>query len=389
MYTNKQVLVRLTAIIISALAIHFSLYAQQTITESITHDGMQREYILYVPETYTGNSAASIVLNFHGYGSSATQQMWYGDFRPIADTADFLIVHPQGTLFNGISHWNVGGWTVGSTVDDVGFVEALIDSLSVDYNIDSTRIYATGMSNGGFMSFLLASQLSEKIAAIGSVAGSMTPETYNNSNPAHPTPILQFHGTADGVVPYNGAIWTLSVEDALQYWVDYNHCNTLPSITPLPDIDPNDGSTVEHIVYSGGDNEVNVEHFKVLGGEHTWPGSDFGGAGTNYDIDASVEIWTFFSRYDINGLMGVTGTETINNNDFKLSVYPNPTTSFIIIDHIFQSSKEYEVRTVKGNMVLSGVVSSKNYRIDLSGLPAGFYILKVDNQNVKIWKTAH
>ena len=389
MYNDKQVLIRITVIIINVLAIHFSLCAQQTITESITHDGMQREYIIYIPADYTGITTYPLVLNFHGYGSNASQQMWYGDFRFIADTAEFLIVHPQGTLYNGITHWNVGGWTIGSTTDDVGFIDALLDSLSEGYNIDSTRIYATGMSNGGFMSFLLASQLSEKIAAIGSVAGSMTPETYNNSYPAHPMPILQFHGTADGVVPYNGAIWTLSVEDALQYWVDYNLCNTLPSITQLPDIDPNDGSTVEHIVYSGGDNEVNVEHFRILGGEHTWPGSDFGGAGTNYDIDASVEIWTFFSRYDINGLMGVTGTETTNSNDFKLSVYPNPTASFITIDHIFQSSKEYEIRTVKGNMVLSGVISSEECRIDLSGLPTGFYILKIDNQNVKILKTAY
>ncbi|MEE4260372.1 MAG: prolyl oligopeptidase family serine peptidase, partial [Bacteroidales bacterium] len=201
---------RTITIILNLLAIHFSVFSQQTLNKSIIHDGIQREYILYVPATYNGNSATSIVLNFHGYGSSAAQQMWYGDFRPIADTADFLIVHPQGSLFNGISHWNVGGWTIGSTVDDIGFVEALIDSVGADYNIDSTRIYATGMSNGGFMSFLLASQLSEKIAAIASVAGSMTPETYNNSNPSHPTPILQFHGTADGVVPYNGAIWTLS-----------------------------------------------------------------------------------------------------------------------------------------------------------------------------------
>ncbi len=377
---------RTITIILNLLVIHFSVFSQQTLNKSIIHDGMQREYILYVPATYTGNSATSIVLNFHGYGSSAAQQMWYGDFRPIADTADFLIVHPQGSLFNGISHWNVGGWTIGSTVDDIGFVEALIDSVGADYNIDSTRIYATGMSNGGFMSFLLASQLSEKIAAIASVAGSMTPETYNNSNPSHPTPILQFHGTADGVVPYNGAIWTLSVEDVLQYWVDYNYCNALPSITSLPDIEPTDGSTVEHIVYSGGDNEVNVEHFRIIGGEHTWPGSDFGGAGTNYDIDASAEIWNFFSRFDINGLMGVTGIETTNTKDIKLRVYPNPARSYIVIENNFLSPKEYEIRSAQGKLLLKGVINSENQRIDLHGLPTSFYLLRLGNQSVKILK---
>ncbi|MCB2208261.1 MAG: T9SS type A sorting domain-containing protein [Bacteroidetes bacterium] len=373
-----------TMAIISLLTIQPSVFSQQTLSESISYDGMQREYIIYIPANYSGNTAFPLVLNFHGYGSSASQQMWYGDFRSIADTADFLIVHPQGTLLNGISHWNVGGWTIGSTVDDVGFIEALVDSLSADYSIDSTRVYATGMSNGGFMSFLLASQLSEKIAAIGSVAGSMTPETYNESNPLHPTPVLQFHGTADGVVPYNGAIWTLSVENALQYWVEYNHCNTLPSVFPLPDIDPNDGSTVEHIVYSDGDNEVNVEHFKVIGGEHTWPGSDFGGAGTNHDIDASEEIWTFFSRYDIYGLMGITDTETPDEESDKWIAYPNPAKGFMNIKLNFEHPVKYEIFSVQGKIVLDGNISSNHQQIDLSSLSSNIYILQIGNERQKI-----
>jgi polyhydroxybutyrate depolymerase len=265
------------------------------------HDGLQREYILYVPSSYTGDEPAPLVFNFHGYGSNATDQMWYGDFRPIADRRGFLIVHPQGTLFEGVTHWNVGGWTAGSTVDDVGFTEALIDFLSSEYNIDSARVYSTGMSNGGYMSFLLACQLSERFAAIASVTGSMTPETFNDCSPQHPTPIMQIHGTSDGSVPYGGNVWSKSIDDVIQYWVDSNHCNPTPTVTALPDTDPTDGSTVEHIVYYDGDRDVNVEHFKVIGGGHTWPGNPFGGGSTNYDIDASEEIWRFFSRYDING----------------------------------------------------------------------------------------
>jgi len=381
-------LIRAFTITLSILYLHIDVFSQQTLNKSITHDGMQREYIMYIPANYTGSTAFPVVLNFHGYGSSATQQMWYGDFRPIADTADFLVVHPQGSLFNGITHWNVGGWTVGSTVDDVGFIDALLDTVSSGYNIDSTRVYATGMSNGGFMSFLLAGQLSEKIAAIASVAGSMTPETFNNSNPVHPTPILQFHGTADGVVPYNGAIWTLPVADALQYWVDYNQCNTFPSITQLPDIDPNDGSTVEHIVYSGGNNEVNVEHFKVIGGEHTWPGSDFGGAGTNYDIDASAEIWKFFSRYNINGLIEITDIEDTEENDQTLMVYPNPATSYIIVESD-QINQVYQLQSIQCKIVLRGMLNSRSQRIDLSGLSAGVYLFKVGKQNIKVLKSTH
>ncbi len=201
------------------IGIPFIGFAQQTLDGSIIHDGMQRDYIIYIPGNYSGSTSVPLVINFHGLGSNATEQMWYGDFRSIADTSGFLIVHPEGTLYNGSAHWNVGGFTVGSTVDDVGFTDALIDSLSVMYNIDLTRVFATGMSNGGFMSFLLASQLSEKIAAIASVTGSMTPETYNNSNPQHPTPIMQIHGTADNLVPYGGVFYSKSIEDVLNYWV--------------------------------------------------------------------------------------------------------------------------------------------------------------------------
>lgn len=178
--------------------------AQQTINGTITHDGMQRSYILYLPKSYAGNVPFPLVFNFHGYTSNAQAQMNYGDFRPVADTGNFLVVHPQGTLFNGNTHWNVGGWTLGSQTDDVDFTRVLIDSLSANYNIDMDRVYATGMSNGGFLSYLLGCQLSSKIAAVASVTGSMTPQTFSPCNPGHPMPSLQIHGTIDDVIPYGG-----------------------------------------------------------------------------------------------------------------------------------------------------------------------------------------
>ncbi len=164
----------------------FSSFAQETINASITHDGIQRDYILYIPEIYDGNTTVPLVLNFHGFGSSASQQMFYGDFRDIADTEGFLLVHPEGTTFIGNQFWNVGFPGISSTIDDVGFTEALIDELATLYAIDLDRVYATGMSNGGFMSFLLACQLSEKIAAVASVTGSMTQDTFDDCNAQRP-----------------------------------------------------------------------------------------------------------------------------------------------------------------------------------------------------------
>ena len=263
---------RYITVLLLLLGFTFSSFAQQTINASITHDGIQRDYILYISELYDGSSAVPLVLNFHGYGSNANEQMFYGDFRDIADTEGFLLVHPEGTTFIGNQFWNVGFPGISSTIDDVGFTEALIDELATLYAIDLDRVYATGMSNGGFMSFLLACQLSEKIAAVASVTGSMTQDTFNDCNAQLPTPVLQIHGTEDDVVLYNGNTLSIPIADVISYWVDYNNCETTPTTSTLPDLDVSDGSTVEHSVYEDGDNGITTEHMKVIGGGHTWPG---------------------------------------------------------------------------------------------------------------------
>ena len=124
---------------------------QQTLNQSIMHDNLQRDYIIHIPASYDNNFPIPLVLCFHGYGGSASG-ISYANFNYISDTANFIVVYPQGTLLQGTSHWNVGGWTLGSNTDDVGFISSLLDSLSDQYNIDQTRIYSTGMSNGGYIS---------------------------------------------------------------------------------------------------------------------------------------------------------------------------------------------------------------------------------------------
>jgi polyhydroxybutyrate depolymerase len=152
------------------------------------------------------------------------------------------------------------------------------------------------MSNGGFMSFLLACQLSERIAAVASVIGSMTPETYSACNPSHQIPILQLHGTADDIVPYEGQSDMIAIEDALSYWVEYNQTDSVATMTLIDDIDTDDGSTVEKYIYGNGNNGAKVVHYKVLNGGHDW----FGAFG-NMDIQSSQIVWDFLSEYDING----------------------------------------------------------------------------------------
>ena len=369
-------------ILLLLLGFTFPISAQQTINESIIHDGIQRNYIVYIPEIYDGSSAVPLVLNFHGYGSNATQQMFYGDFRDIADTEGFLLVHPEGTTFIGNQFWNVGFPGISSTIDDVGFTEALIDELANSYAIDLDRVYATGMSNGGFMSFLLACQLSEKIAAVASVTGSMTQDTFDDCNAQRPTPVLQIHGTEDDVVLYNGNTLSIPIADVISYWVDYNNCETTPTTTTLPDLDVSDGSTVEHSVYEDGDNGSTTEHMKVIGGGHTWPGSVINSPGTNQDIDASMEIWLFFSRFDINGPLSV--------NEFEknqVTIYPNPTNSTINLSLSFSEEVNYELFSPLGQQLIIGTIKSSNQEIDISNLPPNIYYLKLANQVFKILKT--
>ncbi len=370
------------------IALPLICMAQQTIYDSIAHDGLMREYILYVPASYSGSEFVPLLFNFHGAGGTADDQMEWGDFRSIADTAGFLIVHPQGT---GPGIWNIGA----GQADDIGFVEAMIDSIAAEYTINLDRVYATGKSLGGFFSIHLAGQLSEKIAAVASVSGTMTQGTYDASAPTRPTPVMQIHGTDDSLVPYDGNPFYLSVDEVLDYWISYNNGNTNPIVTQLPDIDTTDGTTVERYVYNNGDNGVTVEHLKVIGGGHSWPGSNDPYPGTNFDIDGSEEIWIFLSKYDINGLIGgAVGVESIYNNSKSQSFtlfqnYPNPfksqtTIGFALKKSEYVTLKIYDhtgqlIQTLVDNQVDSGEHAITWNGKDMNGkmLSPGIYFLNM------------
>lgn len=376
---------RTIILLIATVSIWASATAQQTLSGSITHDGLQRDYTLYVPANYSGEAAVPLVFNFHGYTSNANEQMWYGNFRPIADTAGFLVVHPQGTLLEGKTHWNVGGWTTASTIDDVGFTLALLDSLSAQYNIDPERVYSTGMSNGGFMSFLLACQASDRFAAVASVTGSMTPETYNDCNPQHPMPVLQIHGTADGTVPYTGAAWTKSIDDVVTYWNTINQCDTSALVTNLPDTSPADGSTVDQFVYGNGGNGVSTIHMRVNNGGHTWPGTAFGSGSVNQDFNAAVAVWEFFAQYDLNGLMNTTGVVD-ESHRIPISIFPNPADDILYISFDSVEETTVSMKTLTGQSVYDGVMRDGTLEIELLEYPTAMYILQIGSQTFKVWK---
>ena len=261
-------------------------------------NGVTREYIMHVPSTLDSSSAVPLMLIFHGWTMSATDQMNISDMRDLADSEKFILVYPQGTVYERATHWNVGSWTTGSTSDDLGFVDKLIGHISATHNVDTTRIYAAGYSNGGFFSHELACKLSNKVAAIGTVVANMSTRTKQNCNPSHPTPVVTISGTNDKEVSYDGTNFEgqISHNEVLNYWVRYNQTDTSPIISDMPNIDTKDGSTVKLYQYKNGKNNVEIEHYKVINGGHDWPGT-FG----NMDINANTIIWNFVSQFDLNG----------------------------------------------------------------------------------------
>jgi len=300
--------------------------AQSSTVNAIVSGGITRSYRLYVPDIYDGTGAVPLVLNLHGLGSNAIEQEYYGDFRSIADTANFILVAPDGTNSGlGGQFWNAFGL---STPDDIGFISDLIDEVSSNFMIDQSRIYSTGMSNGGFMSYTLACELSNRITAIASVTGSMTTLQGNLCTPSHPVPVMQIHGTADGTVSYNGGSGLYGIEALVDYWVESNGCNTEAQFEALPDINATDGCTAEHYVYSGGIQGSTVEFYKILGGDHSWPGASININTTNLDFNASKEIWRFFSQYDLDQLTSIDERIRLQS---EINVYPNPSADYFFM----------------------------------------------------------
>lgn len=263
-----------------------------TNAQSLVHDGMNREYILYVPNSYDENSATPILFNFHGFGGSASQFISRADMRAEAELNSFILVYPQGSCLDGVPHWNpcpIGGDNK-SSADDLGFFEAMVNEISTEYNLDMERIYAAGYSNGGMMAYGLANYKSNLIAAVASVSGSMLDCL---DTPSHPMPVLHLHGTNDGVIAYDESSNDYnSVQSTLDYWTNFNNTVSTPTINS----DNTSGMTIEHYIYDQGDNSVSVEHYKYIGGEHTWFNETYQGQ------NASKLVWDFMSRYDINGL---------------------------------------------------------------------------------------
>jgi polyhydroxybutyrate depolymerase len=353
----------------------------QTVVGTIQSGGLTREYRLYKPTTYTGTTPVPLIINLHGYTSSNLEQEFYASFKAIADTANFLVVMPNGTLDDqGQRFWNTFGGAY--PVDDVAFIDNLLDTLEATYNIDPQRIYSTGMSNGGFMSYALACDLNNRITAIASVCGSMIAPNLSACNPQRPVPVMEIHGNADDVVPYDGGTLLnfVPIPDLVDAWVGFNNCNPIPVVTPVPDINTTEGCTAEHIVYSGGDKGSTVEHYKITGGGHTWPGAFFNIGVTNQDFNASYEIWRFFRQYRLDALSSAISPEITATAPWMVA--PNPTQGDVVLQSENPNPvQNIQVYNVSGRLVQTIFPANSDLiRIQTAEWQAGMYFLVVNQE---------
>jgi polyhydroxybutyrate depolymerase len=264
-------------------------------SQTLTVQGKHRTYQLYVPAAYTGTKRVPLVFNFHGFGSNALQEMLYADFKPQADTNDFLIVAPDGQGSPGGRHFSFGGEP--GLQNDVTMVSALLGRLRATLCVDASRVYSTGMSDGGAMTSVLACALPDKFAAFAAVAVII----YCGSKAKRTVPIEAFSGTADPVVPFKGGAvhccgGTLlaAPTKAMADWAAHNRCRAKFTDTRL-------GSEVRRRTWKSCAPGSNTVFYIIDGGGHTWPGAiSITRLGfTTHQIKASAVIWKFFSAHQL------------------------------------------------------------------------------------------
>jgi len=348
------------------------LHAQIESLEVLDHDSQSREYLIYVPSSYQASDPTPLIFNFHGGGGDIQSQLWTSDMRSLAESERFIVVYPQALPDPNAYESYLWTHKEPTQVDDVLFVDALIEHIADQYSIDMTRIYACGYSNGGEFTFELACRLSDKISAIGVVARSIFIDTYDSCRPDSPVGVLSIHGTEDD---YDGIEWLginyyVSLDDANALWVDINDITASPIVEEIPDTNLSDGSTVTRFAWLDTDRCTSVEHLRVNGGGHDWPGT-FG----NQDINATEEIWNFVSRFrdgiDNNCLTSISDID----HPTVISVYPNPSHDYILITSP-EGDTPYSILDINGQVISQGFLTTDLCQLDVVDFKAGLYFIQ-------------
>lgn len=343
--------------------------------KTILHNGLTRSYIEYTPASYTGSSAVPLLLALHGWNDQNTNFALAG-FQILGELENFITVYPQGATGVIGTGWNAGvqyyNIPINGNIDDVGFIDALIDTLVTEYNIDQTRIYVTGFSLGGFMTNRLACELSHRIAAVVSVAGTRG-NMISNCTPWRQVPFCHIHGNQDDVVLYSGNIFGMDPPQLVDWWVLFNQCNPAPAVTQMPDL-AQDSITVTHYEYSGGAGGSKVEFYMADGAGHDWLYQPVN------DVSYTVLIWNFLKNFSLTNVP----VHEINQTD-RFNVRPGNTHESIHISFSSEFTKvQFSVYDISGKQVFFLSISEPEFSADVSFFAPGIYIWRAiaDQQQI-------
>jgi polyhydroxybutyrate depolymerase len=276
-----------------------SFYARNRDNGGFLSSGEERTYRLYVPKSYEPGRPTPLVISLHGGGLWGAAQMEMSRWNAVADEQGLIVVYPSGAGGGGPRAWHVGG---GRSARDVRFIAELIDTLKASYTIDTTRIYADGLSNGGGMAFLLSCTMSDRIAAVGLVASAQF-LPWNECEDQRAVPMIAFHGTDDRFTPYHGgSSWVAgdhvfpSIPLFTASWARRNRCQASPVESAV-------AADVSRLEYKGCADDADVVLYTIRGGGHTWPGGGpmpewFAGS-TSTSVDASRQAWAFFQAHPL------------------------------------------------------------------------------------------
>ena len=354
--------------------------------DSIPHGNYNRTYLLHLPPNYNSVDSLPLVIAMHGGFGNAYNIQNQSELSLKADAENFIVLYPEGVkggLYN-ISSWNAGaccGFASSSNIDDVGFISALLDTIISQYLIDINRIYVTGMSNGGFMSYRLACELSDRIAAIAPVAASIT---VANCVPVRSVPIISFHSYLDNNIPYYGGVgsgfsnhYNPPQDSVLNAWASMNSC------TDINDTIVNNAQYTS-IKWTSCDCGIEIHQYVTQDGGHSWPGGTstvIGDSASNF-INATDLMWEFFQQHSLNCIP--TFIETINNSKNRFDLFPNPTSGIINIPHNYTG--QISILSIEGELIKT-INCNSHSLINISHLPNGIYIIKfANNKEVSINK---
>jgi len=275
-------------------------------TRQLTVDGRERTYLVHIPKDYDPQKPTPVVLALHGAAMNGPLMVWFCGLNKTSDKEGFIVVYPSGTGTGPFLVWNAGGFRgklAEGKPDDVAFIGKLLDDLGAVVNVDVKRVYACGMSNGAMMCYRLAAEMSDRIAAIAPVAGTIAIE---ESKPQRPVPVIHFHGSKDNIVPFkmpkrkSQFMKLLGVEESIQTWVKLNGCDKTCMTETISKED--DELKVTRQTYSGSMAGADVVLITIEDGGHTWPGQQppVGFIGKSaQNISANDLMWEFFEKHPL------------------------------------------------------------------------------------------